>query len=64
MWLPARGRLSALVSDPGRLRTLRLTRQTAWGRAPYVGNPFVYTWKCASDQYGRWVAGERKIHYV
>lgn len=43
---------------------LRLTRQTAWGRAPYVGNPFVYTWQVASDQYGRWVAGERTVQYV
>lgn len=26
--------------------------------APYVGDPFVWMWKYATDRYGRWVAGD------
>lgn len=38
-----------------------LTRRQAWGRAPYVGCPFVYTWQVAVDSHGRQVA-ERESH--
>lgn len=40
---------------------LILTKQKAWGAAPYVGRPFVYVWKVATDQYGRSIAGDTMI---
>lgn len=46
-------------------KTTRLQRQRAWGIAPYVGDPFVYTWWSASDEHGRWIAGSATtIHYT
>lgn len=42
-----------------------LQRRHTWGVAPYVGDPFVYAWWCASDDYGRWIAGSATtIHYT
>lgn len=49
---------------PTEQKCLLLTRQRAYGFAPYVGRPFVYVWNAASDQHGRWVAGERRIAYL
>jgi hypothetical protein len=35
----------------------RFRRQRCCAPAPYVGDPFVYEWDAATDQYGRTVAG-------
>jgi hypothetical protein len=42
---------------------LRLTKQRAFGLAPYVGEPFGYAWYVASDELGRSIAGEARIVY-
>ena len=42
---------------------LTLTKQVAGGPAPYVGEPFMYRWNVATDQYGRSIAGEARIMY-
>lgn len=42
----------------GPSRRTQLRRQRAWGLAPYVGDPFVYVWWTASDDRGRWIAGD------
>lgn len=70
--LPRPANLSASLFDQSSLDPatfqppdhLVLTRQRAWGPAPYVGDPFVYVWNCACDQHGRWVAGTQKIKYL
>lgn len=41
-----------------------LQKHKAYGFAPYVGDPFVYMWRFATDQYGRSIAGEAHIHYL
>lgn len=41
----------------------RLSKRLAYGGAPYVGEPFIYLWKVATDQYGRSIAGESRIVY-
>ena len=41
-----------------------LHRVRCWGRAPYVGAPFIYVWNAAIDDYGRAIAGESTIHYL
>lgn len=41
-----------------------LTRWRAVGRAPYVGDPFVYTWWVGVDSEGRCVAGDTEIAHV
>lgn len=41
-----------------------LQKRRAYGFAPYVGDPFVYVWRFATDQYGRSIAGEAHIHYL
>lgn len=38
-----------------------LTRRRAWGRAPYVGEPFHYEWWVGEDQLRRRIAGETQI---
>ena len=48
---------------PMELERLTLTKQKAAGPAPYVGEPFLYRWNVATDQYGRSVAGEAHIVY-
>jgi hypothetical protein len=45
------------IGLPEPVKTTNLTRQRAWGLAPYVGEPFIYMWPCASDERGRWIAG-------
>lgn len=39
-------------------RVMRLDRYRCRGRAPYVGQPFVYCWWVAVDSLGRMAAGE------
>lgn len=41
-----------------------LDLHTCWGKAPYVGPPFVYAWRVAVDELGRMVAGEAWRQYV
>jgi hypothetical protein len=41
-----------------------LEKRKAWGPAPYVGRPFVYVWRFATDQLGRAIAGEARIVYT
>lgn len=53
--------LSPLLDTP---RTIRLTKRTAWGLAPYVGDPFIYTWHVATDHLGRSISGESTIAYM
>ncbi|MGH3549020.1 MAG: hypothetical protein ACRDQU_13095 [Pseudonocardiaceae bacterium] len=55
-----------LSQDPSVLtdNTLLLTKDKAWGLAPYVGPPFVYMWYIAADQFGRAIAGESRIVYI
>lgn len=43
---------------------LVLTKHRAAGQAPYVGEPFVYAWTFATDQYGRSIATEARIVYT
>lgn len=40
-----------------------LRKETAAGPAPHVGSPFWYEWNVATDQYGRFIAGESRIAY-
>ena len=40
-----------------------LTKRKATGPAPYVGRPFAYWWRFATDQLGRAIAGESFIVY-
>lgn len=51
-------------TGPVELIELRLKKHKAIGWAPYVGEPFVYAWNFATDQYGRVIAGESRIKYV
>ena len=41
--------------------TLTLTKQRAWGPAPWTGRPFHYEWNFATDALGRSIAGESRI---
>jgi hypothetical protein len=45
------------------LRVMIMTRRRAWGRAPYVGDPFVYEWSVGIDELGRQIAGDSRIVY-
>lgn len=71
--IPLPPKLQPLKSDPGPLTaddvlgppTSLLTIRRAWGPAPYVGRPFVYTWRVATDELGRHIAGWRtQIRYL
>lgn len=42
---------------------IALTRRLCAAPAPYVGEPFVYLWYTATDDYGRAVAGDCWIEY-
>lgn len=46
--------VSALLTSDGHT----LTIGTAWGLAPYVGDPFVYEWRVGTDELGRSVASQ------
>lgn len=41
-----------------------LTKQRAWGAAPYVGLPFRYEWFFATDELGRTISGEARLRYA
>ena len=41
-----------------------LTKQRAWGAAPYVGRPFAYWWYFATDELGRSIAGDTRMRYA
>lgn len=41
-----------------------LTKHSAVGLAPYVGRPFIYKWRVATDHLGRAVAGDSWIVYT
>lgn len=42
---------------------LTMTKQRAWGGAPWTGRPFHYEWYVGTDNLGRRVAGESRIVY-
>jgi hypothetical protein len=44
------------------VRTMTVSKAVA--PAPFVGDPFVYMWKVATDDLGRHVAGSSWIEYV
>ena len=57
-----------MVSDsPGpvesSVRAVRMTKQRAYGLAPWVGRPFLNEWYVGTDELGRQVAGESRIVY-
>lgn len=41
-----------------------LTKQKCWALAPYVGDPYVYVWRVATDTLGRSIASEAHIHHL
>ena len=41
-----------------------LAKRRAFGFAPYVGDPFIYTWWTATDQHGRSIASDSRIEYL
>jgi hypothetical protein len=49
---------------PDTISCAALTKRRAFGLAPYVGRPFVYTWWIATDQQGRSIAGGSRIEYL
>lgn len=49
---------------PDELACAALTKRQAGGPAPYVGDPFIYTWWTATDQYGRSIASDSRIEYL
>jgi hypothetical protein len=49
---------------PSMVREIQMTRQQAWGLAPYVGDPFIYTWWVGTDTYGRQVSSGAEIQYI
>lgn len=46
------------------VETRKLNVRQAAGPAPYVDRPFVYRWRVAEDDSGRWVAGSAEIVYI
>lgn len=52
----------ALTALPIDKHTLKISK--AYGVAPYVGHPFVYMWKVATDELGRSIAGRSWIQYL
>ena len=68
--IPLRISFSALLADETDLmempefKELMLTKHKMYGWAPYVGDPFIYMWFAAVDQFGRWIAGESWIEYL
>lgn len=42
---------------------MTMTKQRAWGPAPWVGRPFHYEWYVGTDDLGRQIAGESTIVY-
>lgn len=57
----------AQIYATGRVKVIPnalLRRHAAIGPAPFVGQPFVYTWRFAVDQSGRSIATESRIEYL
>lgn len=52
------------VPEPLSPRTRVLTKQRAWGAAPYVGRPFIYWWYFATDELNRSIAGDARIRHA
>lgn len=46
------------------MKTHVLEMRKAFAFAPYVGRPFVYLWRTATDELGRSIAGDTEIRYV
>lgn len=42
---------------------ITMTKQRAWGPAPWTGEPFHYEWFIGTDELGRQIAGESRIVY-
>lgn len=77
-WLESDNRTPHLVPLPTRLDVdydetaltvtdtptfLTLTKQRTAAFAPYVGQPFMYVWWVATDEYGRAIASDAHRHY-
>ncbi len=60
--VPRRVRFGA--DGPGDTACAVLTKRRAFGLAPYVGDPFLYTWWAATDQHGRSIASDSRIEYL
>lgn len=54
---------SGTADEPG-LKVITMTRHRAWAPAPYVGDPFIYTWWVGKDSLGRYVSSDAEIQYV
>jgi len=52
------GESSAYLED---LACAQLVKRRAYAPAPYVGDPFIYTWWTATDQHGRSIASDTQI---
>lgn len=52
------------LPEPVKRDYLVLTKQHAAAPAPYVGEPFCYSWYIATDQHGRSIASEAQIVYL
>lgn len=50
------------VGSPS-VKVMRMSKQRAWGPAPWVGRPFHYEWFVGKDELGRMCAGESRIVY-
>lgn len=66
--LPTRPLMASFSTDPGPIempsvKAARMSKQRAWGPAPWVGEPFHYEWYVGTDELGRRVAGESRIVY-
>jgi hypothetical protein len=48
--------------------TIHLHRKTAWGPAPFIGDPLMikggYFWDYWIDAEGRWIAGDSKLEWA
>lgn len=42
---------------------ITMTKQRAWGPAPWTGEPFHYEWYVGTDELGRQIAGDSSIIY-
>jgi hypothetical protein len=66
--IPTRPVWASITADPGPIdmptvKAMRMSKQRAWGPAPWVGKPFHYEWFVGTDELGRRVAGESRIVY-
>lgn len=56
--------VTELSAYPDAIVCAALVKRRAAAPAPYIGNPFVYTWWAATDQYGRSIASDTQIRYL